>query len=133
MTLQAGTAVRNARANAVETTIGTGAILKIRNGSIPATCGAADAGTALAVLALDSDWMGAASGGTVVKAGTWADASADAAGTATHFRMYAADGTTCHLQGTVNTTAADLTLDNTVIAAGQTVTITAFGWVEPNA
>jgi hypothetical protein len=132
MTLQASVTVRNARGNAVETSIGTAAKLVIRNGAIPASCGAADAGTALATLLLESDWMTAASGGTVVKAGTWADASADAAGTATHFRLYATDGTTCHLQGTVNTSAADLVLDNTVIAAGQTVTITAFGWVEPN-
>jgi len=63
-----------------------------------------------------------------------AQASADAAGTAAHFRLYASDGTTCHLQGTVTATGGggDLTLDNTSIASAQVVTITSFGWTEPN-
>ena len=134
MALQASVAVRNARADAVETAIGTSAIMKIRTGAQPANCAAADSGTVLATLALPSDWMAAASAGAKAKSGTWQDASADAAGTAAHFRVYATDGTTCHLQGTVTATGGggDLTLDNAVLASAQVVTITSFGWTEPN-
>ena len=62
------TAVRNARLDAIESRIGTGAILKIFDdgdggGSLPANCAAADVGTLLATVTLPSDWMAAASGG----------------------------------------------------------------------
>jgi len=71
MTLQFSTTVRNARLDAIETAIGAGAILKIRTGSVPANCAAADSGTALATLNLPSDYMAAASGGSKAKSGTW--------------------------------------------------------------
>lgn len=79
-------------------------------------------------MSLPSDWMAAASSGSKAKSGTWQDASADATGTAAHFRIYASDGTTAHMQGTVTATGGggDLTLDNTSIASGQSVTITSF-------
>ena len=125
MALQFSVAVRNAMLDAIETTIGTGAVLKIRTGAPPANCAAADSGTVLATLNLPSDWMAAASSGTKGKSGTWEDTSADAAGTAGHFRLYASDGTTCGAQGTVTATGGggDMELDNTNIAAGQDVQI----------
>lgn len=128
MTLQYSTAVRNAQLDAVESTIGASAILKIRTGAPPANCAAADSGTVLATLNLPSDWMAAAANGSKAKSGTWEDASADNAGTAAHFRLYANDGTTCHAQGTVTATGGggDMTVDNTVFAAGQQFTITSF-------
>lgn len=135
MALQASETVRNARADAVETAIGATAVLKIKTGAQPATCATADAGTVLATMTLPADWMAAAASGAKAKSGTWQDASADAAGTAAHFRLYASDGTTCHLQGSVTATGGggDLTLDNTSIASAQVVTITSFGWTEGNA
>lgn len=128
MALQLSTAVRNAQANAIEATIGTSAILKIRSGAAPADCATADSGTVLATLALPSDWMAAASGGAVAKSGTWQDSSADASGTAGHFRLYASDGTTCHAQGTVTATSGggDMEVQNTNFAAGQSFSITSF-------
>lgn len=128
MTLQYSTLVRNAKLDAVETAIGVSAVLKIRTGAAPANPAAADSGTVLATLNLPSDWMAAASGGTKAKAGTWEDLSADATGTAAHFRLYASDGTTCHAQGTVTITAGggDMTVDSTAFTIGQAVTITAF-------
>src|SRR5687767_11917135 len=101
MALQYSTAVRNAKLDAVESTIGTSAVLKIRTGAPPATPATADSGTVLATLSLPSDWMAAASAGAKAKSGTWEDTAADAAGTAAHWRLYASDGTTCHAQGTV--------------------------------
>jgi hypothetical protein len=128
MALQYSTSVRNAQLDAVETTIGTSAVLKIRTGSVPANCAAADSGTVLATLSLPSDWMAAAASGAKAKNGTWQDAAADAGGTAAHWRLYASDGTTCHAQGTCTATGGggDMELDNTSIALGQTVTVTTF-------
>ena len=128
MAFQFSTTARNAALDAIETAIGTSAVLKIRSGSVPADCGTADAGTVLATLTLPSDWLAAASGGSKSKSGTWEDTSADATGTAGHFRIYATDGTTVHMQGTITATGGggDMTLDNTSIASGQQVTITSF-------
>jgi|SRR6516162_3696628 hypothetical protein len=128
MTLQLSTSVRNAMLDAIESTIGTSAILKIRTGSPPADCGTADSGTVLATLSLPSDWMANASSGAKAKSGTWEDASADNTGTAGHFRVYDSGGTTCHIQGTVTATGGggDMTLDNVSISSAQDVVVTAF-------
>ncbi len=135
MTLQYSETVRNAKLDAVETAIGATAVLKIRTGAAPANCAAADSGTVLATLTLPADWMAGASGGTKAKSGTWEDASADSDGTAAHFRLYASDGTTCHGQGTVTATGGggDMTVDNTVFAAGQKFTVTGFTLTAGNA
>lgn len=135
MGIQLSTAVRNARLDAIETAIGTSAVLKIRSGAAPANCGTADSGTVLATLSLPSDWMANASSGSKAMTGTWQDTSADAAGTAGHFRIYASDGTTVHMQGTITATGGggDMTLDNTVLAAGQQFTVTSFTLTEANA
>jgi hypothetical protein len=126
--LQLSTTVRNAILDAIETSIGASAVMKIRTGTVPASVATADSGTVLATLSLPSDWMAGAASGSKALAGTWQDTSADAGGTAGHFRIYASDGTTAHLQGTVTATGGggDLTLDSTTIGAGQVVTITAF-------
>jgi hypothetical protein len=135
MALQLSVAVRNARLDVIESTIGVSAVLKIRTGAAPATCATADSGTVLATLALPSDWMAAASSGSKAKAGTWEDTSADATGTAAHFRLYASDGTTCHAQGTVTATGGggDMTVDNTSFASGQAFTVTSFTLTDGNA
>lgn len=136
MALQFSVAVRNAREDAIETQIGTSAVCKIRSGSAPATCATADSGTVLATLNLPSNWMNDAANGAKTILGTWQDASADAAGTAGHFRIYASDGTTCGIQGTVTSTlvgTGDMTLDNVVLAAGQQVNVTSFTTTDGNA
>lgn len=127
MTLALSTAVKNAMLDAIETAIGASAILKIRSGAPPGI-GNADSGTVLATLNLPSDWMAAASGGSKGKAGTWEDTGADNTGTAAHFRIYANDGSTPHLEGTVTVTGGggDMTLDSVNITAGQSITITGF-------
>jgi hypothetical protein len=44
-------------------------------------------------------------------------------------------GTVCHMQGTVTATGGggDMTIDNTSIASGQSVTVTGFTLTEGNA
>ena len=135
MAVQLSVTVRNARLDAIETAIGTSAVLKIRTGAQPVDCAAADSGTVLVTITLPSDWAAAASGGSKAKSGTWQDTSADATGTAAHYRLYASDGTTCHEQGSVTVTGGggDLTLDNTSIATGQNVTITTWTKTDGNA
>lgn len=134
MAIQYSTTVRNARADAVETAIGTSPILKIRTGAAPATPATADSGTVLASMTLPSDWMNAASSGSKTLLGTWQDAAADASGTPGHYRIYDSGGTTCHEQGTCGqsfalatngSTAANGNVLNfastTGVAVGQTV------------
>lgn len=128
MAFQFSVAGRNAALDTLFTTIGASAILKIRTGAVPANVAAADSGTVLATLNLPSTYMNAASGGTKTKNGTWEDLSADAAGTAGHFRLYRSDGTTCEQQGTITATGGggDMTLDNIVIAVAQAITVTGY-------
>ena len=135
MAIQFSVAVRNARLDAVETAIGASAVLKVRTGAAPASCATADAGTVLATVNLPSDWMAAAASGSKSLSGTWQDASADASGTAAHFRLYASDGTTCHLQGTVTQTGGggDMQVDNSSFASGQQFTVTSFTLTDGNA
>ena len=126
MAFQFSVAARNAALDAIEAASGLAPTLTIRTGAVPADCAAADSGTVLATLALPSDWLGPASGGTKTLLGLWQNAAADATGIAAHFRIK--QGTVCHLQGTVAATGGggDMTLDNVSIATGQQVTITAF-------
>lgn len=135
MALQLSTTVRNALLDAIETAVGTSAILRIRTGSVPASPATPDSGTVLATVNLPTDWMDAASGGVKALSGTWQDSAADATGTAGHFRIYDSAGTTCHLQGTVTLTGGggDMTVDNTSFATGQVFNVTAFTLTAPNA
>ena len=135
MAIQLSTSVRNARLDQIETTIGTSAVLKIRTGAQPANCAAADTGTVLATLSLPADYMNAASGGSKTKLGTWEDPTADATGTAAHFRVYDTPATTAHIQGSITATGGggDMELDNTSINAGQDIIITTFTLTDGNA
>jgi len=134
MTIQLSEAVRNARLNAIESAVGTAPILRIYDltGDPPANCAAAIVGDVLAEITCPSDWMDAASAGAKELLGSWADASANASGTADFFRLYASDGTTCHLQGVVGA-GQDMTLDDYSIEAGQSITITGFTLTDGNA
>lgn len=134
MAVQHSVAVRNARLDAIETTIGTSPKLQIRTGAQPANCAAADSGTLLCELTLPADWMGNASDGVKALAGSWTG-TAVAAGTAAHYRIKDSAVTTCHEQGSITATGGggDLTLDNTSVTSGQTVTITSFTKTEAHA
>jgi hypothetical protein len=135
MAIQLSTTARNGLLDAIETAIGTSAILKIRTGAAPATCATADSGTVLATCNLPSDWMAAAASGQKAKSGTWEDTSADGTGTAGHFRIYDSGGTTCHLQGTVTATGGggDMEVNSTSFSAGHTFTISTFTLTAPGA
>lgn len=134
MTVQFSVAVRNARLDVVETTVGASPKLRILTGAKPADCATAQSGTLLVEVTCPSDWMNAASGGQKTLAGAWT-ASASASGTAGYYRIVDSTGTTCHEQGTITATGGggDMTVDNTSIANGQTVTVTTKTFTEGNA
>lgn len=123
MTIQRSVAARDAANNSFESTVGQTAVLKLFSGSLNANCAAADPSGLLATITLPADWCTASSNGTTNKNGTWQGTAANP-GTAASYRLYANGGTVCHEQGTVGQGTGDLSLDNTVLVAGQTVTIT---------
>lgn len=132
--MQYSVAVRNARLDIVETTIGTSPTLTVRTGALPTNCAAANSGTVLATVNLPNDWMAAASNGSKSLSGTWEDSSADATGTAGHFRIHDGSGV-CHMQGTVTMSGGggDMTVDNTSFAVGQDFIVTSFTITAGNA
>jgi hypothetical protein len=125
MAITMNTNLKNDLLDGIDTVFNSGT-LEIRTGSPPGA-GTAATGTVLVTIALPADAFAAASSGTKAKAGTWQDLSADASGTAGHFRLVNAAGTRV-LEGTVTQTGAggDMTLDNTNIAVGQQVTVSSF-------
>lgn len=135
MAIKMSQTVRNARLDAVEAAIGVSPVLKIRSGAPPANIADADSGAVLATLVLPADWMQNASGGSKLKRGTWQDVSADNSGTAGHFRIYASDGVTQHLQGVVSLAGGggNIILDDLAIIAGDVVFVTTFTLVDGNA
>jgi hypothetical protein len=124
MAVQYSVAVRDAMLNSIESTIGTSARLLFYTGTQPANCATASSGTLIATMVLPSDWMNAASSGTKTLLGTWSVVASNS-GTAGYYRIFDSTVTTCHEQGSVGTSGTDIVLDNNIINAGQTITITA--------
>lgn len=133
MSFQYSVALRNAKLNTIDTTVGTSATLKIFSGAEPANCAAADPTGLLATITLPASPWGSASAGAIALAGTWS-VSASGTGTAASFRIYD-NVPTCHIQGNITATGGggDMTLDNTSIASGQTITVTTFTITSGNA
>jgi len=132
MAIQFSVAVRNARADAIEVAVGVSPTLEARTGAPPANCAAADSGTVLATIALPSDWLAAAASGQKgIAGGPWTDSAADASGTFGHFRIK--QGSTCHIQGTMGVSGADMIVDAATVSAGQEFRITAYTTTEGNA
>lgn len=130
MTLSFSDALRNARANAITAAVdaGSGAgVLKIRTGSKPASPDDATTGTLLASVTLNDPSFGAASDGVITLDDSPAltDASADATGTAAHFRIETSAGAGV-ADGTVTATGGggDLTLNTVSLVSGASFTIT---------
>lgn len=132
--MQYSTAVRNAKLDAVEATIGASAVMKIWSGSKPANCAAADTGTLLAEVALPADWMAAAVDGVKAMSGSWTVGAALDTGVAGHFRVYNSGGVVCGIQGTVGVPPGgfDMLVDSTSFNAGQPFTVTGFTIIDNN-
>lgn len=124
------TGLRNARLDAITTFAGNSGKLRIYSGTQPATGGTAT--TLLAELTANATFAPAASGSVLTLNAIAQDASADATGTATWFRLLKSDGTTIVMDGTVGTSGADLNLNTTSIVVGGPVAVTSFTINEAN-
>ena len=115
---------RNAQQNGLITYAGTGALINIYSGSKPANANTAISGQTLLVTLTVTGSFGTDSNGTITLS-TVANGTAVATNTATFFRITKSDTTTVVMDGSVATSDADLVLNNTSIATGQVVSISA--------
>jgi hypothetical protein len=132
MALQFSDAARNGMGDGVTTAVGSNATLRIYSGTKPTDESTALSGnTLLAQLACSATFAPGASGGVVTVNTISNDVSADATGTATFFRVYQSNGTTCVIQGDVGTSGSDLNLNTTSIVSGGIVSVTSFTMTFP--
>ena len=115
---------RNAQQNGLITYAGSGALINIYAGSQPANANTAISGQTLLVTLTVSGSFGTDSNGTITLS-TVTNGVAVATGTASFFRITQSNGTTVVMDGSVATSDADLVLNNTSIATGQVVSISA--------
>lgn len=124
------TALRNARADEITAAIGASGLIRIYNGTRPASGGTAT--TLLAELALSATAAPAASGGVLTFNAISDDASANATGTATWARVTTSGGTFV-VDMDAGTSGTELILDSVSIVAGGTVSVSSCVITEGNA
>lgn len=133
MTVSLSTAARNGELDAITVALGSSPLLRIYNGTPPATAGTALSGnTKLAELAMSATPFPAASAGVLTANSITTESSADSTGTASFYRLYKSDGTTSVAQGAVATSGADLNLNTTAIVAGGPVAVSSFTYTAGN-
>ena len=131
MALGYNVTLRNNKLDEITSLAGTSALLRIYDGTQPATGGTAT--TLLAELTCNATaFAAAASGGVLTLNAITDDSSANATGTATWFRIVSS-GATHIMDGTVSTSGADLNLNSTSITSGGTVSVTSFTITDNNA
>ena len=132
MTMGYSTALRNARLDAITAAIGTSGLLRIYDGTRPATGGAAT--TLLAELALSATAAPGAAAGVLTFNAISSDASANASGTATWFRLTTSGGTAV-VDGSASSTGGggDLQMIPVTTVATQPVAVTSLVLTEGNA
>lgn len=129
MAIAYSTTLRNARMDVITTAAGNAALLRIYDGTRPATGGTAT--TLLAELTCGTPFAAAASGGVLTLGSITQDPSANVSGTATWFRIVTSGGTFV-ADGNVGTSGSDLNLTTTTIVSGQPVSVTSFVLTEGN-
>lgn len=108
----------------LNSTIGGLGVLQMWDGSPPANCGAADAGTMIVESALSGTPIDAAVA-NVAAFGAIANGTAVANGTVQYWRIKN-NGGTCVLQGSVGTGAEEIVLDNATFVIGDTLVMDSF-------
>ena len=122
--------LRNAQLDAITTAVGTSGKIRIYSGTRPATGGTAT--TLLAELPCSATFAPAASAGVLTVNAITSDASADATGTASWFRVLTSANAAV-IDGDVGTSGADLNLNSVSLTAGGSVAITSFTITAGNA
>ena len=130
MAIAYSSTLRNAMLDQITTAAGASALLRIYDGTRPATGGTAT--TLLAELTCNATFAAGASGGQLTLNAITQDSSANATGTATWFRIVKSDGTTHVMDGNVGTSGSDLNLTTVSIVATQPVSVTSFVITEGN-
>jgi hypothetical protein len=125
--------IRNAMLDTITTRAGNAALLRIYDGTRPATGAAITTQVLLAELTCGTPFAAGAAAGVLTLGAITQDASANNTGTATWFRIVKADGTTFVLDGSVATSGSDLNLTTTSIVSTQPVSISSFVITEGNA
>lgn len=120
----------NAAADAVCALANTG-YLRIYSGTQPATADTAiGAQVLLAELRFGATAFGAAVAGVATANAITADASANATGTATWFRVLKSDGTTALWDGSVGTSGADLNVATVAFVLGAVISVSSFTYTQ---
>jgi len=122
-------ALRNAQLDAITAQVGNAGLLRIYDGTRPATGGAAT--TKLAEFTLGTPFAAGAAAG-VLSPTLPSDATGLAASTATWFRVVTSGGTFV-IDGSVSTSGADMNLNTTTISIGVTVSVTSWTITRGNA
>ena len=131
MALGYATTLRNNQLDQITTRAGASALLRIYDGSRPATGGTAT--TLLAELTCNATFAPSASSGVLTLNAITADSSANATGTATWFRIVQSDGSTHVMDGSVSTSGSDLNFNSVSITSGGSVSVTSFTVTAGNA
>jgi hypothetical protein len=132
MAVGCSTTLRNARLDAITTAAGGSALLRIYDGTRPATGAAITSQVLLAELTCNATFAPAASSGTLTLNAITQDSSANATGTATWARIVTS-GATFVLDCSVGTSGADINLNTTSIVSGAAVAVTSAVFTEGNA
>jgi len=115
--------LKNAKLDAITTQVGGSALLKIYDGSQPASPDTAiTTQNLLVTLTCNATFAPGASSG-VLTANSITSGTAGATGTAAWFRLTTSGGT-AKIDGTVGTSGTDAIIDNTSVASGQSVSCT---------
>jgi hypothetical protein len=131
MAIKLSNTARSAAADAV-VDLADGGYIRIYDGAQAANPNTAiGSQVLLAELTFGTPAFGAASNGVATANAITQDASANANGTATWFRVLQSNGTTVLWDGTVSTSGADLNLNSTSIVSGGTVDITSMTYTQP--
>ena len=130
MAITINVALKNSLLDGIDAVFNNGTCV-LYTGTPPGAANAAT-GTVLATMSLGADSFAAAASGSKAKNNAWT-VTASGTGTAGYFRLINS-GATQILEGTVTAAGGggDITLDNTSIASGQTVTISTFSITSSN-
>lgn len=131
MALGYAATLRNNQLDEITARAGASALLRIYDGSRPATGGTAT--TLLAELTCNATFAPGAAAGVLTLNAIASDSSANATGTATWFRIVQSDGSTHVLDGNVGTSGSDLNLNSVSITSGGSVAISSFTITAGNA
>lgn len=129
--IKIATTTRNAMVDAITTAVGSNGLIRIYDGTQPAGPGTAiTTQVLLAELPCSATFAAAASSGVLTANAITTDASANATGTASWYRLTTSGGTGV-VDGTVGTSGSDLNLNTTSIVAGGPVAISSFTYTAP--